>query len=104
MIHDRYINQSLCYLAYALAAGALLVRHFKLILHIDAPAFLLAGSLLALSILIDLIQFRIPLVYPITQAMEEGCKFVGGGVWLYFAGRATRFMLYPDNGSPRQPE
>jgi hypothetical protein len=103
MIHDRYINQLICYFAYALAAGTLLLRHFKLIIQIDAPAFVLAGGLLALSILIDLIQFRIPLVYPITQAMEEGCKFVGGGVWLYFAGRAAAFTLFsPDTAAAQE--
>ena len=96
LIHDRYIDERICYLAYALAAGALLLRHFRSILSIDGPAFFLAGALLALSILIDLVQFYIPIPYPITQAVEEGCKFVGGGTWLYFACRVSAAQLHPE--------
>jgi hypothetical protein len=93
LIHDRYVNQNICFVAYAVAAGALLCRHFGIILQVEGPAFILAGGLLALSILTDLCQFYIPLPYPVTQAMEEGFKFVGAGVWLYFACRIARSAL-----------
>lgn len=89
LIHDRYVNQRLCYAIYALLAGSLLVRQFQNILRIDAFAFLLAGSLLALSILSDLVQHRIPVRYVYTQMFEEGFKFVGAAIWLYFGFRAA---------------
>ena len=85
MIHDNYIGQEPCYLAYAFVAGALLVRHFKRIMEIDGFSFLGAGLLLALSILTDLIQGDIPLRYVYTQVIEEGFKFVGGATWFYFS-------------------
>ncbi|MBE9030508.1 oxidase [filamentous cyanobacterium LEGE 11480] len=89
MIHDRYVDQKLCYLAYALTAGALLVRHFRKIIAVDSFSFILAGTLLALSIGTDLIQSRIPLPYSIVQVFEEGFKFVGGAVWLYFCSQIS---------------
>ncbi len=85
MIHDRYVNQNICYLTYAVIAGSLLVRHYKEIIEIDGFSFLLAGLLLALSILTDLIQGYIPLRYAYTQVLEEGFKFVGAATWLYFS-------------------
>jgi hypothetical protein len=91
LIHDRYINQQICYLFYAIFAGALLLRHYKLIIKIEGFAFLLAGTFLALSILTDLIQARIPLQYGYTQVFEEGFKFIGASTWLYFISRAASF-------------
>ncbi len=89
MIHDRYINERVVYLAYAILAGVLLLRHYKLILDIDGFAFLMAGTFLALSIFTDLIQFRIPLEYHEVQVIEEGFKFLGAGTWLYFNSRVA---------------
>ena len=85
LIHDRYIDQGLCYLAYAIVAGALLVRHFNKIIGIDGFSFILAGSLLALSIVTDLVTRSIPLPYSVVQVIEEGFKFIGSAVWLYFS-------------------
>jgi hypothetical protein len=85
MLHDRYVNEHFCFLAYAFFAGTILVRHYKKIIEIDGFSFLLAGLLLALSILIDLIQGHIPLKYAYTQVIEEGFKFVGAATWLYFS-------------------
>ena len=85
LIHDRYIDQGLCYLAYAIVAGALLVRHFNKIIGIDGFSFILAGSLLALSIVTDLVTRSIPLPYSVVQVIEEGFKFIGAAVWLYFS-------------------
>lgn len=92
LIHDRYINQNICYLFYAFFAGALLIRQFKLILKIEAFALLLSGSLLALSILADLIQSDIPIHYHYTQILEEGFKFMGAATWLYFTSRVASFQ------------
>lgn len=91
LIHDRYINQNICYLFYAFFAGALLIRQYKLILKIEAFALLLSGSLLALSILADLIQSDIPIHYHYTQILEEGFKFMGAATWLYFTSRVASF-------------
>jgi hypothetical protein len=91
MIHDRYLDQRLCYSAYAILAIALLVRHFKNIIEINAFAFLFGGGLLALSILTDLFQDNIPLSYDNVQIIEEGFKFLGAGTWLYFASLVASF-------------
>lgn len=91
LIHDRYVSENLCFLAYAVFAGALLRRHYQLIEEVEGFAFLLAGLLLALSILTDLTQNRIPLPYYIIQVYEEGFKFIGGAVWLYFCFRLAAF-------------
>ncbi|MGB3180764.1 MAG: hypothetical protein WBB45_05205 [Cyclobacteriaceae bacterium] len=91
LIHDRYIDQKICYLAYVLFAGVLVLRQYKLIIEIEAVAFLLAGSFLALSILTDLLQSRIPFDYSYTQVVEEGFKFVGVATWLYFVSRIASY-------------
>ena len=91
LIHDRFIDQDWCYFGYAVLATAIMVRHYKKILEIDGFTFLLAGSLLALSILTDMYQSDIPLDYEITQVAEEGFKFVGGAAWLYFCIQIASF-------------
>jgi hypothetical protein len=95
MIHDRYIDQRICYLTYAFVAGTILLRHFNKIIGIDGFSFILAGSLLALSIVTDLIQGHIPLPYPVVQVFEEGFKFIGAAVWLYFS-----FKIASNNIAP----
>ncbi len=84
LIHDRYIDEHLCFLAYAFMAGALLWRHHRNILAIQGPAFLLACTLLGLSILTDLLQARLPVSYHYTQVLEEGFKFIGAATWSYY--------------------
>ncbi|SDJ71473.1 hypothetical protein SAMN04488540_11244 [Ferrimonas sediminum] len=95
MIHDRYVNQKICYLAYALFALALVARHFRTIVSSQGFAFLLAGGLLALSIVTDLIQNRLPMDYAHVQVVEEGFKFIGAVTWLYFSGRMAAMALQP---------
>lgn len=84
MIHDRYIDQNICYGTYAFLAIALLVRHYKTIIYINGFGFIFAGTLLALSIITDLIQGYLPFKYSSIQVYEEGFKFVGAGTWLFF--------------------
>ncbi|BBC41984.1 hypothetical protein PDPE_1-02825 [Photobacterium damselae subsp. piscicida] len=60
LIHDRYINQNICYAAYAIIALSILALHFKDILKINAFAFLIAGGLLAASIMTDIVQGYLP--------------------------------------------
>lgn len=91
LIHDRYINEKICYFGYAIIAGTLLIRHFKLITKIEGFAFLLACSLLMLSILTDLIQLRIQIHYEYSQVFEEGFKFMGSATWLYFVSTVASF-------------
>jgi disulfide bond formation protein DsbB len=91
LIHDRYIDQKFCYLVYAILAIAILIRHNKKILEIEGFAFLVAGSFLALSILTDVIQSRIPMQYGYTQVFEEGFKFIGAATWLYFNSRIASY-------------
>ena len=94
LIHDRYIDERLCYLFYAITIGALLARHFKTIVSVDGFAFLMAGTLLALSVLTELFtdfiksHFHFPYwgspAYSQVQIIEEGFKFCGAATWLYF--------------------
>ena len=92
MIHDRYVKQVYCYVGYAFLATTILVRHIKAIVEIDVAAYLVAGGLLALSIATDLAQRRIPLDYETTQMFEEGFKFTGAAVWLYFCTRVAAYQ------------
>ena len=84
MIHDRYIDQNICYGTYAFLALALLIRHFKTIIKINGFGFIFAGTLLAASIFTDLIQDYLPFRYSNIQIVEEGFKFTGGATWLFF--------------------
>ncbi|WP_422079673.1 hypothetical protein [Ulvibacterium sp.] len=93
MIHDRYVNQKICYLAYAIFAVTLFIRHYKTIIRLEGFAFLLAGAFLALSIFTDLIQSRVPLSYEYVQVIEEGFKFTGAATWLYFNTRVPYSLL-----------
>lgn len=91
MIHDRYINQNICYLIYGVCAITLLIRYCGLIIEIDGFAFLIACSLLALSIFTDLVQSYIPFHRHYVQAFEDGFKFTGAATWLYFNCRVASF-------------
>ena len=93
MIHDRYIEQKIVYLIYAIFIGFIFMRHLKTIIRIDGFAFLLAGSFLALSVFCDLIEDKTPFTYEQVQVVEEGFKFVGAAIWLYFVSRLATFFL-----------
>jgi hypothetical protein len=88
LLHERYVYQKGIFLFYALCALTLLARHFRRIIEIDGFSFGLAGMLLASSIIIDMKQRQIPFDYAHVQLVEEGCKFVGAALWLFFCGRA----------------
>ena len=89
LLHERYVYQKGIFLFYAVCALSLLVRHFRQILEIDGFSFGLAGLLLASSVIIDITQRKIPIDYAYVQLLEEGCKFVGAAIWLYFCGQTV---------------
>lgn len=91
LLHERYVYQKGIFLFYAICAVTLLIRHYRKIIEIDGFSFLLAGLLLALSVEIDINQRKIPLDYAHVQIIEEGCKFVGAAIWLFFVGQAASF-------------
>lgn len=91
MIHDRYVNQYICYLFYIIFAGLLLVKHYGAILKIDVLTFLLMGFFLMASIGTDTIQRFLPFEYSNTQIFEEGFKFLGAATWLYFNYKAASY-------------
>ena len=93
LIHDRYIPQEYCYSFYGAYALTILFRHYKAILTIDIFAFLMAGSFLALSIFVDLVQKHSPWGYGVSQAFEEGFKFTGAAIWLYFCSSTAYLAL-----------
>lgn len=94
LIHDRYISQKYCFIAYFIIIGFLLILHFKRIIEIDGFAFLLTGFFLGLSIFTDINQTIFPLsYYQYVQIFEEGFKFLGAATWLYFNGRVASFLL-----------
>lgn len=93
MIHDRFIEQNLCYITYALVDIAILIKYFDKVMRINGFCYVLASALLALSIGTDLIQRAIPFPYPIVQIFEEGFKFTGAAVWLYFIFQAASNQL-----------
>ena len=96
MIHDRYINEYLCYFIYVVLIGFMILRYFKIIISNGGIAFLLACTFLGLSVFTDLIQgyrYVLSIEYEDTQVVEEGFKFMGAATWLYFNGRIASFTL-----------
>ena len=89
MIHDRYVDQRICYGFYAVITMVLAARHLGRILRIEPFAFFAAAALLGGSILSDLIQYMVPVRYTITQLFEEGLKFCGIAMWMFFAARVA---------------
>ena len=89
LLHERYVYEKGVFLFYAVCVIILFVRHFRRILQIDGFTFILAGLLLAGSIIIDVKQRKIPFDYAHVQLVEEGCKFVGAALWLFFCGRTA---------------
>lgn len=89
LLHERYVHQKGIFLFYAVCALTLLVRHYRKIIEIDGFSFLLAGFLLAVSVFIDMKQRKIPLDYAQVQLIEDGCKFVGAAIWLFFCGQVA---------------
>ena len=102
LVHDRYLPQKVVFLFYAVFSITILVRDFRKIMEIDGLAFLLAGGLLALSILTDLYQRKIPFEYLQVQIVEDGFKFVGAATWLYFSCRLASFGLTRSADTTRQ--
>ena len=97
LLHERYVYQKGIFLFYAICAITLLVRHYRAILKIDAFPFLLSGFLLFLSVEIDINQRKIPMDYAQLQVIEEGCKFVGAALWLYFCGLVASYRKSSQN-------
>lgn len=93
MIHDRYVNQKICYATYAACASLIFLRHFKTIVSLDSFAFFTAGTCLALSILADLMEEKTSFTYEQVQLVEEGFKFVGAATWLYFVLHSSSLCL-----------
>lgn len=103
MIHDFYIRQRYCYLTYALFAAYMVLTQYKLILKIEAIAFSLMILFFGLSIFVDMIQMVLPLKYEYTQALEEGCKFLGMASWLYFVFRLAAYKSKPESSKSLIP-
>ncbi len=91
MIHDRYVNEYICYLVYALCVVLLLYKYEKEIKKIEPLGFLLMGFFLLGSIGTDAVQMFLPLEYSTTQIFEEFFKFLGASIWLYFNYRVGSF-------------
>jgi hypothetical protein len=91
MLHDRYVEQKIMYVLYAVFAGGILFRNFQRILLIDGFAFLLAVGTLGASIITDLLQFVLKMPYSTQQLLEECFKFIGAATWLYFCMRAAMY-------------
>ncbi len=91
LLHDRHVHQKGIFIFYALCCLTLLLRHFRRIMEIDGFSFLFAGLLLAMSIYIDTHQRKMPMPYAQHQLIEEGLKFVGAAIWLFFCGKAALY-------------
>ncbi|MCQ0092229.1 hypothetical protein [Roseovarius sp. M141] len=87
LIHDRYITEGILLPLYAIFILVVARRYWSLIRAIDKPAFLMTGGLLAGSIAVDAVQEILPIPYGVSQALEEGFKFVGAAAWMYFCVR-----------------
>ena len=90
MIHDRYIPEGIMYPLYLIFIGYVWMKQRRQILSIDGTAFVLAGSFMVLSLLVDAVQEILPMRYDHSQIFEEGFKFLGGGhlaLFLHAPGR-----------------
>lgn len=87
LIHDRYVTEGILFPLYAIFVITLLVRHRAMILRIDGFAFVMAGGMLAMSVMVDAVQEILPMPYGYSQLLEEGFKFIGAAAWLYFCVR-----------------
>ena len=97
LIHDRYITEGILIPIYALFLVYLIKRFWGLIARIDGMAFLTAGVMLFLSVLVDAVQEILPIGYGASQALEEGFKFLGAATWAFFCYRIAADGL---NGRP----
>lgn len=100
LIHDRYITEGILIPLYAIFVGYLLKRFHKMIFKIDGFAFMIAGTLLAMSVLVDAVQEILPISYGASQALEEGFKFVGAAAWLYFCFRIAAYQPTNEAADP----
>lgn len=87
MIHERYVAEHICYAIYAAISMLILVRFFFTIFRASNISFFVATGLMATSIFVDLNQERLGLASAdgLRILIEDGCKFVGAALWLYFA-------------------
>ncbi|WP_138935072.1 oxidase [Roseovarius arcticus] len=95
LIHDNYLAEGILLPLYAIFAITLLVRYRRIIGQIDGTAFMIAGGLLAMSIVVDAVQESLPMPYEYTQIAEEGFKFVGAAAWVYLCFRLAAYRLRP---------
>ena len=93
LIHDRFITEGILIPLYALFVFYLLKKFGSIIVEIDGFAFLLAGGLLAMSVIVDAVQEILPIGYGASQALEEGFKFVGAAAWMFFCYRIAAYKL-----------
>ena len=88
LLHDRYIGQTFLYSLYALFAFLIVFRFRQQLLKTGGEIFILALTLLALSVVTDKFQNDLigilPVKYERLQIFEEGVKFLGISAWLYF--------------------
>lgn len=87
--HDRYITEGILIPAHALFLAYLIKRYWGLITQIDGCAFLTAGGMLFMSVVVDAVQEILPMSYGATQAFEKGFKFLGAAAWAYFCFRVA---------------
>lgn len=84
LLHDKYISPNFLYLLYIIFALLILLRFRRLVFALGGLAFLVAVTLLGLSILFDKIQDVLPFGYDNSQLFEEGFKFMGIAAWVHF--------------------
>ncbi len=82
LLHDRYVNQWVCYGFYVTTALLLFIRHFAQLIESAFFSCLIAFTLMGLSILTDTFQEKLPWDYEVAQILEEGFKFAGAIIWL----------------------
>lgn len=93
LIHDRYITEGILIPAYALFLAYLIKRYWAMMREIDGLAFLAAGTMLFLSVLVDAVQEILPIPYGASQALEEGFKFLGAAAWAFTCYRFAAWKL-----------
>ena len=83
MFHER-LNEKLVFLFYIGSLLAILIAKKNILKKLKLNYFYISIFLLGFSILIDIIQFQIPISYNNSQIVEEYAKYMGYITWLIF--------------------
>jgi hypothetical protein len=103
MIHEQLAHEGFIYIFYAGVSLGILARHHRTLFSSRNVSFFMAIGMLGLSVFVDVNQFRLERFVSenLRITAEDGSKFLGGAIWLYFAVKICGEVLGLHAGSNR---